>query len=143
MLTIVWNPRRFHLIKVLEKGRKFNAGYYITEILEPLSQWRSIEAAGKERKLLVRANNVRPHAAKLSTQYFNENRMKSVPHPPYSPDLAPFGLPSLRVVKRCLAGLSFEDVDQRLAAVEGVLEGTESDLAKYGLILRSALRTTL
>jgi hypothetical protein len=28
MLTIVWNPRGFHLIKVLEKGRKFNASYY-------------------------------------------------------------------------------------------------------------------
>jgi hypothetical protein len=27
MLTIVWNLRGFHLIKVLEKGRKFNAGY--------------------------------------------------------------------------------------------------------------------
>jgi hypothetical protein len=48
MLTIVWNPRGFHLIKVLEKGRKFNAGDYIAEILEPLSQWRSIEAAGND-----------------------------------------------------------------------------------------------
>jgi hypothetical protein len=26
MFTIVWNPRWFRLIKVLEKGRKFNAG---------------------------------------------------------------------------------------------------------------------
>jgi hypothetical protein len=25
MLMIVWNPRGFHLIKVLENGRKFNA----------------------------------------------------------------------------------------------------------------------
>jgi hypothetical protein len=41
------------LIKVLEKDSKFNTGYYIAAILEPLSQWRSIEAAGKERKLLV------------------------------------------------------------------------------------------
>jgi hypothetical protein len=48
MLTIEWNPRGFHLIKVLEKGRKFNAGYCIADILEPLSQWRSIEAAGNE-----------------------------------------------------------------------------------------------
>jgi hypothetical protein len=56
VLTIVWNPRGFHLIKVLEKGCKFNAGYYIAEILEPLSQWRSIEAAGNERKLLVHAH---------------------------------------------------------------------------------------
>jgi hypothetical protein len=38
MLTLFWNSPGFHLIKVLEKGRKFNAGYYIAEILEALSQ---------------------------------------------------------------------------------------------------------
>jgi hypothetical protein len=48
MLMIVWNPRGFHLIKVLEKGRKFHTGYYIAEVLKPLFQWRSIEAAGNE-----------------------------------------------------------------------------------------------
>jgi hypothetical protein len=84
MLTIVWNPRGFYLIKVLGKGRKFTASYYIAEILEPLSQWRSIEAVGSERKLLVHADNARPHTAKLSTRYFNENRMKSAPRSPYS-----------------------------------------------------------
>jgi hypothetical protein len=51
------------------KGRKFNTGYEIAEILEPLSQWRSIEAAGNERKLLVHVENAGPHTAKLSTQY--------------------------------------------------------------------------
>jgi hypothetical protein len=81
MLTIVWNPRGFHLIKVLEKDRKFNAGYDVAEILEPLSQWRSIKTAGNERKLLVHADNAHLQTAKLSTQYFNENRMKSAPHP--------------------------------------------------------------
>jgi hypothetical protein len=67
MFTIVWNSRGLHLIKILENGRKFNAGYYIAEILEPLSQWRSTEPAGNERKLLVHADNARPHTAKLST----------------------------------------------------------------------------
>jgi hypothetical protein len=88
MLMIVWNPRGFHLIKVLEKVRKFNADYDVAETFEPLSQWCSIEATGNERKLLVHADNARPHTDKLSTQYFNENQMKSPPHPPYSPDLA-------------------------------------------------------
>jgi hypothetical protein len=88
MLTIVWNPRGFHLIKVIEKGRKFNAVYYIAEILEPLSQRRSIKAAGNERKVLVHADNACPHTAKSSIQYFNGNRMKLGPHPPCSPDLA-------------------------------------------------------
>jgi histone-lysine N-methyltransferase SETMAR len=73
----------------------------------------------------VHADNARPHTAKLSTQYFDENRMKSAPHPPYSPDLAPSNFYLFGYVKRCLARLSFEDVDQLLAAVEGILEGAE------------------
>jgi hypothetical protein len=125
MLTIVCNSRGFHLIKVLEKGRKFNAGYYIAEILEPLSQCRSIEVAGNERKLLVHADNARPHTAKLSTQCFNENRTKSAPHPTYSPDLALSDFYLFGYVKRYLAALSFEDADQLFAAGEGLLEGTE------------------
>jgi histone-lysine N-methyltransferase SETMAR len=123
MRTIVWNPRGLHLIKVLKKDCKFNAGYYIAEILDPLSQWRSIEAAGNERKLLVHADNARPHTAKLSTQYCHENRMKSGPHPPYSPDLAPSDFYLFGYVKICLSGLSFEDACQLLAALKGVLEG--------------------
>jgi hypothetical protein len=46
-------------------------------------------------------------------------------HPLYSPDLAPSDFYLFGYVKRCLAGRSFEDVDQLLAAVEGVLEGIE------------------
>jgi hypothetical protein len=71
----------------------------------------------------VHADNAYSHIAKFSTQYFNENRMKSAPHAPHSPDFAPSGFYLFGYVKRCLAGLSFEDVDQLLAAVEGVPEG--------------------
>jgi hypothetical protein len=49
--------------------------------------------------------------------------MKSARHPPYSPDLAQSDFYLFRYVKRCLAVLSFENADQFLAAVEGVLEG--------------------
>jgi hypothetical protein len=51
--------------------------------------------------------------------------MKSAPHPPYSHDLAPSDCYVFGNVKRWLAGLSFEDADQLLAAVEGVLECIE------------------
>jgi histone-lysine N-methyltransferase SETMAR len=113
------------MIKVLENGRKFNAGNYIAEISEPLSHWRSIETASNEQKLSVDADNARLPTTKLSTQYFNENRMKSAPHPPYSPDLAPSDFYLFGYVKRCLAGLSFEDAGQLLASGDGVLEGIE------------------
>jgi histone-lysine N-methyltransferase SETMAR len=125
MPKIIWNPRGLHLIKVLGKGRKFNPGYYIAEILESLSEWRSIEVAGNEQKLLVHADNARPNIAKLSTQYFHDNRMKSAPHPPCSPELAPSDFYLFEDLKRCLAGLSFDDADRLLAAVESILEGIE------------------
>jgi hypothetical protein len=44
--------------------------------------------------------------------------MKSAPYPLYSPDLAPSDFYLFRCVKRCLAGLSFEDADQLFAAVK-------------------------
>jgi hypothetical protein len=76
MLTIVWNPRAFHLIRVLGDGRKFNSAYYTAEILSPLSEGLSIEVDGNERKLIVQASNARPHMAKVSTQFCEKNRMK-------------------------------------------------------------------
>jgi hypothetical protein len=51
--------------------------------------------------------------------------MKSAPHPSYSLDLAPSDFYLFEYVKRCLAGLSVEDADQLLVAVEGVLEDIE------------------
>jgi hypothetical protein len=51
--------------------------------------------------------------------------MKLAPHPPCYPDLAPSDFYLFGYVKRCLAGLSFEDADQVLAAGEGVPEGIE------------------
>jgi hypothetical protein len=52
--------------------------------------------------------------------------MKSAPHPPYSPDLAPSDFYLFGDVTRYLAGLSFEDADRPFAAVEAVLEGIEN-----------------
>jgi hypothetical protein len=51
--------------------------------------------------------------------------MKSAVHAPYFPDLAPSDFYLFGYIKRCLAGLSFEDTDQLLAAIEGVLDGIE------------------
>jgi hypothetical protein len=51
--------------------------------------------------------------------------MKLAQHPPDSPDLAQSDFYLFGNVKRCLAGLSFEDADQLLGALESVVEGIE------------------
>jgi hypothetical protein len=81
MLTVVWNPHGFHLVSFLPKGQKYTSQYYIDYILSEICALRD---ARDRRKLVVHADNVRPHVAKRGKQYLQDNNLKSAPHPPYS-----------------------------------------------------------
>jgi hypothetical protein len=83
MLTIVWNPHGLHLISLLPKGQKWTSQYYIDHILLEIC---ALPDARDRRKLVVHADNAKPHVAKRVKQYLEDNNMKSTPHPPYSPD---------------------------------------------------------
>jgi histone-lysine N-methyltransferase SETMAR len=89
ILTVMWNPIEFHVLKALPKGRKFNTQYYTNYILVAISGWRRQTGGTGPNKLWVYSDNARPHTAKMSRDYIGSNQMKQAPHPPYSPDLAP------------------------------------------------------
>jgi hypothetical protein len=40
MLTVLWNPIGFHVLKAIPRGRKFNAQYYTNDIMVAISDWR-------------------------------------------------------------------------------------------------------
>jgi hypothetical protein len=81
MLTIVWNPSGFHLINVLPKGFKFNAIFYVTQILGQLSDWRRTQVGRTNRKLWVDADNARPHTATMTLQFMQQSAMRRDPNP--------------------------------------------------------------
>jgi hypothetical protein len=89
MLIIVWNPTGFHVIKVLGAGCKFNTILYITEVLSPLAEWHSNQVAASDRKLVAQADNARPHTARISLTFLDENHVTKSPHTPYLPRLTP------------------------------------------------------
>jgi hypothetical protein len=80
-------PTRFHLIDVLPKDSKFNAGHYIFHILSPLPKFLLLIKMSKG-DILWFAANARPHYAKTVTQFLDHNSRRRADHPPYSPDLA-------------------------------------------------------
>jgi hypothetical protein len=83
MLTVVWNPHGFHLVSLLPKGQNWTSQYYIDHILPEICALRDARA---RRKLVVHADNARPHVAKRVKEYLEDNNLKSAPHPPYPPD---------------------------------------------------------
>jgi transposase len=73
------------------------------------------------RKSVVRADNARPHVAKRVKQYLEDNNLKSAPHPPYSPDLAPSDFFLFDHVKRLLQGTELQTAEELLDAVVRIL----------------------
>jgi hypothetical protein len=87
-------------------------------------KWPSREAKEDQQKLIIHADKSRPPTTQLSSQFFEQIRMK-IAHPPYSADLAPSSFYLFGHVKGCLAGLSLENADEILESVRGVLSGID------------------
>jgi hypothetical protein len=119
MVAIVWNwnPSGFHVVKSLSKWSKFNAQYYINNILVAISDWRRLGRRTQQRKLLLHADNGRPHIPGVSTDDNSRNQMKRTSHPPYLPDLAPSHFFLFGSVKRKLIGYRAESESEFLVRI--------------------------
>jgi hypothetical protein len=78
MITIVWNPRGFHVIQFLQKGIKWTSKYHSNTILSRIADLRD---AGSHRKMIVHADNADPHVAKCVTEYMDHNSLKRADRP--------------------------------------------------------------
>jgi histone-lysine N-methyltransferase SETMAR len=144
MVTIVWNPLGFHVIDVLPNGSKFNAKYYTNKILSRVSEWRQEQRGGVARRLIVHADNARPHTAAISTSFLDENGMMKAHHPPYSPDLAPSDFYLFGYIKRNLSGTSFDEGEELLSAIVDILDSLETaTLNRVFLVWMERLRRCL
>jgi hypothetical protein len=121
MLTIVWNPGGFHLVNVLPKGFKFNASYEGTQIIDPLSKLQRTQVGRTHQKLIMHADNARPHTAKMTSQFTEQNSMQRAPYPAHSSDLAPSDFCLFGDVKQFLSGCQFTDQDSLLQAASDIL----------------------
>lgn len=117
MLTVFWNPNGFALVKVLPDHMKFNAEYFINEILTELyEKTRTIPNKGY-RKVVLHFDNARPHTARKVTQFMEEHHMKKAPQPAYSPDIAPSDFFLFGYLKNKLQGEHFDSVDSLYESV--------------------------
>jgi hypothetical protein len=125
MITTVWNSSGFHRIKLLPKGFKFKASYYLTQILDPLSVWRGTQIRRTNRKLIVHADNARPQTAKVTLDFMERNAVKRAPHPQFWPDLALSDFCLFGDVRQFLRGYEFADREALFHAIEDSLRGIE------------------
>ena len=112
MICVWWDCEGVIHYEMLEKNQTVNAELYIQQM------WRLKEAIQRKRPNLMRHgvllqhDNARPHISKLTKAAIQEIGWEILPHPPYSPDLAPTDFHLFRSLSNNLRDVSFNDNEE-------------------------------
>jgi transposase len=74
----------------------FGSDHYCEEILSEILR---VYPVCPNRRLVVHADNTRPHTSKQTREFMDGNSLRGALHPPLSPDLAPSAFFSLGYIK--------------------------------------------
>ncbi|XP_071092643.1 histone-lysine N-methyltransferase SETMAR-like [Haliotis cracherodii] len=132
--TIFWDTKGVLLIDYLPCGQTITGEYY-SDLLDRLRTAILAKRRGKITKgVLLQHENARVHTCRLAVAAVKRNGFKVLPHPPYSPDLAPsdyFLFPNL---KKELHGRHFRSDDELTTALEGWLHEQPHGFYHNGLL---------
>jgi len=110
------------------KGQTVNSGFYC-EVLQRLRErvQRHRPQLWREQTWLLHHDNA-SHTAILTHQFLAKNKIAVIPHPPYSPDLAPCDFFLFPKMKLKLKGRRFDTIEEIQAETQKVLDTlTEKD----------------
>ncbi len=114
-------------VKVKGKRRNFTSTDYL-KVLKTLQRHINKKRPELKNRWILHHDNVRPHTARVVTEWLEQQNIETVPHPPYSPDLAPCDFWLFPTLKKALRGRRFnsdEEVKQAVYSAFQKLPPTE------------------
>lgn len=133
LASIFWDAKGIIFIDYLEKGKTINSEYYMSLLTRLKEEIAAKRPHMNKKKLLFHHDNAPAHASKVTTQKLNELKFELLPHPPYSPDLAPSDYWLFPNLKRWLQGKRFSSNEEVLAETEAYFEELDSSSYMKGL----------
>lgn len=133
MASVFWDARGIIFIDYLEKGQTINSDYY-TALLEQLKDEIAKKRPHlKKKKVLFHQDNAPCHRSITTMAKLHELGYELLPHPPYSPDLAPSDFFLFADLKRMLAGKKFRTNEEVIAEVEAYFEVKDKSYYRNGI----------
>jgi hypothetical protein len=116
MCTVFWDRKGVILLDFLQPGQTVRSDRYIATVTK-LGARISRVRPEKKTTFLMQHDNARPHTSLRTMGHVAQFGWTVLPHPPYSPDLAPSDFRLLGPMKSGIHGQHFPDVDAVIAAV--------------------------
>lgn len=133
MASIFWDAKGIILIDYLQTGTTINAQYYCTLLEKLKTKIAEKRPQMKRKKFLFHHDNAPCHTAKFTTEKLAKLHFQLVPHPPYSPDLAPSDFFLFPNLKKFLAGKKFQSNEEVMNEVNTYFEDLDESVYKNGL----------
>ena len=133
MATFFGDSKGVIHIDYLPIGTTMNGEYY-ANLLKQVRQSIKEKRRGKIRRgVLLHQDNAPVHTSRIAMEAVRECGYELLPHPPYSPDLAPSDFHLFPKLKKYLRGRRFDDDNELTATVEGWLGDQPVDLFQSGI----------
>jgi hypothetical protein len=116
----------FHVMDLMISQNQFNSPCFVEHIMMPFAQ--KIFPHGRNRhavRLHLHLENCPVHFSKVPERFCEGNDILRIPHPLYSPDLAPSDFWLFGPIKTAFARAKFDEPEQLLDAISEFL-GTRS-----------------
>lgn len=118
-----------HLVTVpLQQKRTVTAQWYTEECLPKVLQaWSKKRPNDKLQHFLLHHDNAPAHTAIRTVDFLASKGARLLPHPPYSPDLAPADFFLFGYVKESLRGQQFSSAERALEAYEDAIRAIKRE----------------
>lgn len=134
MVTVFWDCQGVILVDYLPKGMTINSAYYSNLLDKDLRTALKNKRRGKLSSVpLLQQDNARSHTAALTTTTITRMGWTLLPHPPYSPDLAPSDYHLFSALKQPLRGHHFASLDDMKSAVNTWIRETPPSFFESGI----------
>ena len=109
MLYIWWDQKGVLYHELLKPGETINGECYRTQLvrLKRAIAEKRPEYATRHEATIFHHDNARPHVAIPVKNYLENSEWEVLPHPPYSPDLAPSDFRLFWSMQNALTGIRF------------------------------------
>ena len=132
MATIFWDKDGILLVDFLEPGRTINSDRYIQALRKLKRAIRDKRPGIDIKDITIHHDNARPHTSKATAAELAKLGWTVMPHPPYSPDLAPSDFHLFGPLKNFLRGQHFTSDEEVKSAVRNWCRSNDQEFIQAG-----------
>lgn len=135
MASVFWDAEGVIMIDYLQKGKTINGQYYADELRQLREKIKEKRRGKLRRGVWLLQDNAPVHTSQVAVSVAQQCGFKILPHPAYSPDLAPSDFYLFPQLKAQLRGRKFETDDDVIGAVEAFLGSCDKNWFRTGLMM--------